>query len=429
MSVIENGRPNVLIMLSGSIAAYKVCHVISQLRQKNINVKVIMSEAVQNFIGASTIEALSGEKPITGMYQAGSVMDHIKLARWADLVLLAPATANSINKIAGGIGDDLISTLFLAYDLKKPFLITPAMNTKMYFHPATQKSMESLKAMGCRILETASGVLACGEVGYGKLLEPELIIQEILNEIKALEVVGQLNFLEPKNAGLHTAVSSKLNEINPISYQEPIRVLITGGGTSEPIDDVRSITNKSTGKTAATLADFLIDNGFKVTALFGASAIKPILKCDIKTFVSCSDLDSLMQSELKLNYDFVIHAAAVSDFSVKNTARGKISSDAEELTIELVKNKKIINSIKRIAPKTKLIGFKLTSTTNESEIEEKIKNLFSAADCDFVIQNDWNQIVTHRHVFNLHSKDSAMKNLTVDDLSIEIMTLMQRKKL
>ena len=417
MSVIENGQPNVLIMLSGSIAAYKVCNVISQLKQKDINVKVIMSEAVQNFIGASTVEALSGEKPITGMYTAGSVMDHIKLARWADLVLLAPATANSINKIASGIGDDLISTLFLAYDLKKPFLITPAMNTKMYFHPATQKSMETLKSMGCRILESASGVLACGEVGYGKLLEPELIIQEILTELKTLDL------------SMHGAVNAKISDAKELLNQDPIRVLITGGGTSEPIDDVRSITNKSTGKTAAALTDFFIDNGFHVTALFAASAVKPILKCDLKSFVTYKDLDTLMQSELKSKYDFVIHAAAVSDFSVKNTAIGKISSDADQITIELVKNKKIINSIKQTNSKTKLIGFKLTSTTNESEVDDKVKKLFNDANCDFVIQNDWNKIKVNHHVFNFYSKNNVTKNLTIDDLSIELMTLMQRNQL
>lgn len=417
MSIIENGQPNVLIMLSGSIAAYKVCNVISQLKQKSINVKVIMSEAVQNFIGASTVEALSGEKPITGMYTTGSVMDHIKLARWADLVLLAPATANSINKIASGIGDDLISTLFLAYDLKKPFLITPAMNTKMYFHPATQKSLQTLKSMGCRILETASGVLACGEVGYGKLLEPELIIQEVLAELKTLDL------------SMHNHVNSNISEAKELVNQDPIRVLITGGGTSEPIDDVRSITNKSTGKTAASLTDFFIDNGFKVTGLFATNAVKPILKCDLKTFVTSKDLEALMQTELKLNYDFVIHAAAVSDFSVKSTAAGKISSDVEQITIELVKNKKIINSIKQANSKIKLIGFKLTSTSSESEVDTKVKKLFTAANCDYVIHNDWNQIKANNHVFNFYTKNDVTKNLTIDDLSIELMTLMQRNQL
>lgn len=429
MSIIENGQPNVLIMLSGSISAYKVCNVISQLKQKNINVKVIMSEAVQNFIGASTVEALSGEKPITGMYTAGSVMDHIKLARWADLVLLAPATANSINKIASGIGDDLISTLFLAYDLKKPFLITPAMNTKMYFHPATQKSMEALKSMGCRILETASGVLACGEVGYGKLLEPELIIQEILTEINSLELAGKLSYHQAGNVELHAAVHSNINDAKELSNRDPVRILITGGGTSEPIDDVRSITNKSTGKTAASLTDFFIDNGFRVTALFAANAVLPILKCDLKTFVTSKDLDGLLQAELKSNYDFVIHAAAVSDFSVKNTATGKISSDADKITIELVKNKKLINSIKQANSKTKLIGFKLTSTTNETEVDSKVKKLFDDANCDYVIHNDWNQIKTNHHVFNMYSKNKVTKSLSIDDLSIELMTLMQRNEL
>ncbi len=400
---------NILVMMSGSIAAYKVCYLISQLKQKGFNLKVVMSESVQNFVGPTTIEGLTGEKPITDMYASGSVMDHIKLARWADLVLLAPATANTLNKMAGGIGDDLISTLFLAYELQKPFLIAPAMNTNMYFHPATQKSIVALKDMGCIILEAASGILACGENGYGKLLEPELILQEVLKELEAIK----------------TAASATKTAAVPNAKQ--LKILITGGGTSEPIDDVRMITNGSTGKTAARLADFFTDSGYQVTALFAGNAVKPMLKCVLKTFTSFRDLENLLNGELKNHFDYVIHAAAVSDYSVKGTQVGKISSDAETLNLQLVRNKKLINTIKTQS-EAKLIGFKLTATTNETEVKTKIEKLFNEALCDFVVQNDWNQIKTGIHTFNLFSKNDVNRNLTIDDLSVQLMTVMETQR-
>lgn len=402
-------QTNILVMMSGSIAAYKVCYLISQLKQKGFNLKVVMSESVQNFVGPTTIEGLTGEKPITDMYTSGSVMDHIKLARWADLVLLAPATANTLNKMSSGIGDDLLTTLFLAYELQKPFLIAPAMNTKMYFHPATQRSLETLTGMGCKILDAASGILACGESGYGKLLEPELIMQEVIKEIETLKPVPM--------------AQSEINTLNG----KRIKVLITGGGTSEPIDDVRMITNSSTGKTAARLADFFTDGGCQVTALFAGNAVKPLLKSDLKTFTTFQDLEKLLTNELRNQFDFVIHAAAVSDYSVKDHQAGKISSDADTLTLQLVRNKKLINEIKKQNP-AKLIGFKLTSTVKESEVNAKIERLFSEANCDYVVQNDWNQIKGGSHLFNLFSKKSINKNLTIDDLSLQIMTVMESQR-
>jgi phosphopantothenoylcysteine decarboxylase/phosphopantothenate--cysteine ligase len=145
-----------------------------------------MSKSSLEFVGAATIEGLTGEAPITDMYATGNVMDHINLMRWSDLVLVAPATANYINKIASGVGDDLLTTLFLAHDFNKPFLIAPAMNTKMYLHPVTQNSITLLKKLGIEILETASGVLACGEIGSGRLLEPDLIFKEVEKSLSSI---------------------------------------------------------------------------------------------------------------------------------------------------------------------------------------------------------------------------------------------------
>lgn len=398
---------NVLVLMSGSIACYKVCTIISQLKQKGYSIKVVMSEAAQKFIGTATIEGLINDPPVTDMYQAGSVMEHIHLSRWADLVLLAPATANTINKIASGIGDDLVTTLFLAHDFQKPFLIAPAMNTKMYQHAVTQKSLTQLKNMGVEILETASGILACGEVGYGRLLEPELIIAAVESKIQS----GESKFIE-----------------KIIPTIRPKKVLITSGGTQEPIDDVRVISNKSTGTTGAFLADQFISAGFDVTYMHSETAKKPILSCTQICFSSFSDLDTKLSGCISENkFDLIIHAAAVSDYSVLQTTSGKINSDSDTLTLQLKRNPKLINKIKKISPTSQLIGFKLTSSKDVSLIEKKISGLFEDANCDYVVHNEWATVKTGNTVFSLRSKQKNIANLDIDNLAVDLVKILLQK--
>jgi len=387
-------KQNILILMSGSIAGYKVCSLISKLVQNNFKVKVAMSASAQKFVGVATIEGLTGNAVHTDTFESGQAMEHIHLARWADLILVAPATANTINKMNQGVGDDLLSTIFLAHDFEKPFLLAPAMNTKMYLHPATQKSITGLKAMGIEILETASGVLACGEVGYGRLLEPDLMYNEVVSRINT-------------TASVTPKVSSK----------KSFKVLITSGGTQEPIDDVRVISNKSTGKTAASIADHFINGGFDVTYLAASSAALPLLDCAVEKFVTFKDLDQQLTKLLPNHYDLVIHAAAVSDYSVAGAATGKIDSSAETLEIKLTKNPKLIEKIKKLSPSSKLVGFKLTSKIGPDEIQKKVNSLFEKAQCDFVVHNDWSQVHTPGHVFNLYSKKDIQNNLSLIDLA------------
>ncbi len=386
--------------MSGSIAGYKVCSLISKLVQNNFKVKVAMSASAQKFVGAATIEGLTGNAVHTDTFEPGLAMEHIHLARWADLILVAPATANTINKMNQGVGDDLLSTIFLAHDFEKPFLLAPAMNTKMYLHPATQKSIAGLKAMGVEILETASGVLACGEVGYGRLLEPDLMFNEVVSRVNTTASV------KPK-----------------ASDKKSFKVLITSGGTQEPIDDVRVISNKSTGKTAASLADQFINGGFDVTYLCAENAARPLLATQTETFVTYKDLDQQLTKLLPNQYDLIIHSAAVSDYSVAQAANGKIDSSAETLEIKLIKNPKLIDKIKKLSPKSQLVGFKLTSKASENDIQKKVNGLFEKAQCDYVVHNDWGQVHTPHHVFNLYSKKDVQKNLSLTDLSYALISL------
>jgi phosphopantothenoylcysteine decarboxylase / phosphopantothenate---cysteine ligase len=381
MSNLQN-KKNILVIMTGSIACYKACSVISKLHQSGYNLQVVMSPSSLNFVGAATIEGLTGQTPITDMYASGNVMDHIQLVRWADLILVAPATANYINKIAYGIGDDLLTTLFLAHDFEKPFLIAPAMNTKMYLHPVTQASINKLKAMSVEILEAASGVLACGEIGSGRLLEPEMIVAEVEQRI-----------------GL-----KKSTPAQPAKTATALKVLITAGGTTEPIDDVRMISNRSSGRTAATLADALTEAGFAVTYLHSRSAVLPKNPSTNISFDSFHDLESLLKNQLQShNFHAVLHAAAVSDYSVAPQA-GKIDSSADEILLVLKKNPKLLNEIKKLSPKSLLIAFKLTSTVDEKVIADKVAALFEKAKADFVVQNNWNDIKNKNYKYRLYSK-------------------------
>ena len=387
--------------MTGSIACYKACAIVSSLHQKGYTVKTVLSPSSLHFIGSSTIEGLTGEPAITEMYASGSVMDHIKLDRWADLILVAPATANYINKIAHGLGDDLLTTLFLAHDFKKPFLLAPAMNTMMYQHPTTQESLKKIKSFGIEILETASGVLACGEVGYGRLLDPQLIVSEVENRISDMNVNQNLN------------LELKSNSIK--------KVLITAGGTSEPIDDIRSITNTSTGKTAAFIADQLIESGIEVHFLHAKNSVQPVNKCLKTEFLTYQDLSDSLTQILKLNsFDTIMHLAAVSDYSVMKQV-GKISSDANEVNLKLTKNKKLINEIKKLNSKAKLIGFKLTSTANKDLVHEKVGQLFTQADCDYVVQNDWIDIKNNNHQFKFFNPSLDFEPIkNIQELSFKL---------
>lgn len=178
-------------MLTGSIACFKACEVISQLVQKGFKVKTLVTRSALQFIGPATLEGLTGEVPYTDTFDSGKMMSHIDLARWADLILVCPATANTINSLASGTGD-MVTDIFLSNNFQKPFWIVPAMNTQMLLHPSTQENIKKLASWGTTILDTDAGNLACGEVGSGRLLAPALILEKIQNHFTD----KKLNFKE-----------------------------------------------------------------------------------------------------------------------------------------------------------------------------------------------------------------------------------------
>lgn len=402
----------ILFVLTGSIAAYKACMVISQLVQLGHEVQTVLTGGGQEFVGEATLEGLTRKTVVKSLYQSGHMMDHINLERWADLIIVAPATAHAINSLASGLGSDLLSTLFLAHKFQKPFLLAPAMNTSMYLHPITQKSLAELKQLGVIVLESASGVLACGEVGWGRLLEPDQIVKEITNQLE-------------KDQNLQSQVVTK------VPAHKPARVLITSGATSEPIDAVRVLTNLSRGTTGAEIAKTLVQSGFHVTYLHGQNSTLPSRVSGLETqlipFTDFKSFETHFVEQLKTQtFDAVIHLAALSDYSpvqVVNAQKepvaqigGKLSSQNETVYLELKRNRKLIKEVKNLSLNKNLflVGFKLTAKASASDKEIYLRSLFNEAHCDLVVHNDLDEIDHSKNVHPFHVYDSKSPQETIE---------------
>ncbi len=397
-------RSKILFQLSGSIACFKACSLLSMLVKAGHEVEVVATASALKFVGEATLEGLTGRRVHTSTFESGSYMQHIHLMRWADAIVLCPASANTIAKFAAGIGDDLVTTLFLAHDFKKPYLVAPAMNQSMYAHPATRSALEKISGWGLTILPTGFGTLACGENGDGRMLEPDEIFAAIARATSL------------PNSELSTDAIRVLNSDK--------HILITAGGTEEPIDGVRSITNTSTGRTGAELAVKLASQGFAVTLLHAKNAVTPAeiskeQRIKSKTFTSFVSLQTLLSETLsEQNFDAVIHLAAVADYSLaevesngavtKAPIKGKIDS-GEELTLKLKKNPKLIDTIKSQAPNAKVIAFKLTRTPSAEERADAVELLAKHANADYIVHNDFEEIGEGHHPFTIYAQTKEIK--------------------
>lgn len=383
-------KNKILFQLSGSIACFKACQLLSSLLKEGYEVEVVATRSALNFVGAATLEGLTGRKVHSEVFENGGHMNHIRLVRWADLILLCPATANMINKLASGIGDDLVSTLFLAHDFKKPYLIAPAMNVSMFHHPATQASIAKLRDWGITVLDAGVGSLACGESGEGRMLEPEDVLREIQARLHADERPARR-----------------------------LKVLVTSGGTREPIDGVRSIANTSTGQTGVAIARHFAQRGHEVTLVRAKDSVSaPRLNAlRVRDFTTFADLRETLKNELgSTDYDAVIHAAAVSDFSVDRVeVNGRTispcdkldSETTEALSLHLKRNPKIVDELRSYSRNSSLrvVAFKLTNTKDEQARLQAVQRLARHARPDFILQNDLSDIdsLSGRHVARLFS--------------------------
>jgi len=388
---------NILLLMSGSIACAKASSLISEWSKLGHRVRVACTRSVAEFVGPATLQGLGAEMVFDNVFAPDRAMEHISHGKWADIIIVAPATSNLINKLATGIADDAVTTLWqAAYGQGKPMFIVPAMNTRMWRYPATQESIARLKQWGIHVLPVAAGELACGEQGEGRMLEPRQILQTVERLL---------------------AVDRK------VSAQ---RILITAGGTRESIDSVRYIGNMSSGGTASRLADELSRAGHEVTWLGADSAMTPDLPCSMSRFRSYDDLASRLESLLVANeYDVVIHAAAVSDFSVasvqteegglQESPSGKLSSDSE-IVLRLIPNPKLLDRIRAWSknPKVHIIGFKLTDTEDLQQRVSAVKKQFDHSKVDAVVHNDLKDISDKAHPFRLFT--SAQAEIACEDV-------------
>lgn len=315
----------ILIGVSGGIAAYKTAELVRLLIKAGHQVQVVMTKSATEFVGPVTFQALTGREVFVDMWdkQRGDSMAHISLTRWADLFLVAPATANFVAKLANGIADDLLSTLAAAREC--PLLVAPAMNKQMWANPANLRNIGQLKDDGVTILGPAAGVQACGEVGEGRMLEPEEIAQHV-----------EAAFLPKLLAGK--------------------KVLITAGPTFERIDAVRGVTNPSSGKMGYAIARAAWEVGAEVVLVSGQVSQTTPPGCRRIDVVSAQDMLNAVNAEVD-SADMFISVAAVADYYVLNQSEQKIKKDAHILTLELAPNPDILANVTARAKPPFCVGF------------------------------------------------------------------------
>lgn len=343
---------NVLIGLTGSIAAYKTAELIRLFKKEGMEVKVVSTESGLLFLGEKTLETLSNNPVYVDTFQKHLETKHISLADWADVFVIAPISANSISKIAAGIADNLLTSLSCAYLGKnKPLFIAPAMNDGMWNNPIIKENILKLKNIGVNVIEPINGFLACGSEGTGKMEDPSIIFEKVKNSL-----------IKKKNK----------------------KIVITAGGTREYIDPVRFISNSSSGKMGISLADAAYNMGYDVSLITTVNVKKPYNVIPVET---AEDMLNKTKEEF-LNADYLIMAAAVSDFRVKNNKNSKIEKSEinnGSYNVELVLNPDILKNIAQIKKENqKVIGFSL-STENLVEIAKRKLN---EKNLDFIVANE-----------------------------------------
>ena len=346
-------QKKILLIICGGIAAYKSLDVIRNLKKNGSIVKTIITKNAKNFVTPLSIVSLSQEKVYTDLFNSENEaeMDHISLSRWADLILIAPATANTISKISYGLTDDLASTVVLASN--KKIFIAPAMNVRMWEHQSNKENLKKLKEYGYEIIGPETGEMACGEYGEGKMSEPDSIVKYINNYFKKLD------------------------------NNKKVRALVTAGPTQEYIDPVRFISNKSSGKQGYEIAKSLVENGFETTLISGPTNLNPANNIN---FIKVKSADEMLEETLKnLPSDVAIFSAAVADFKVKSAETEKIKkNEISELSLE--KNVDILRHISNhnsLRPKL-VIGFAAETNSIKKNATKKLYE----KNCDWIIAND-----------------------------------------
>ncbi len=393
----------VALGVGGGIAAYKAAEVARLLVQRGVQVRVIMTSSAQEFVRPLTFAALTGQKVITSLFPEGgaegtlsSAVEHIGVALENDLLLVAPATADLMAKFAHGLADDFLSTMYLAFP--GPTVLAPAMNTGMWQHPATQANLATLRGRGITIVDPESGFLACGMVGPGRLAEPESIVDAVLRKLSVRRDL------------------------------EGETVLITAGPTQEPIDPVRYISNRSSGKMGYALAEAAVARGAKVVLVSGPVSLNPpvgALLVPVRTAAEMRDAVFQHLAEATI----IIKAAAVADFQVVRVAEQKIKKTAARVSLELDPTPDILLELGRRKEDRLLIGFAAETQNLKSEARRKLE----AKGADMIVGNlvgegagfeaDENEVVLVMRTGEVREVPRASKRKVADAIFDEALTL------
>ena len=349
----------VLIGVSAGIAAYKTCYLVSRLKQAGAEVHVLMTPNAKNFVNPITFETISGNKCISDTFDRDFEFDvkHVSLAKKADVFMVAPATADVIAKFAHGISDDMLTTTFLAAGCPK--YVAPAMNTGMYENPVTQDNIKLLKSYGINVIEPATGHLACGDTGAGKMPEPEQLF----------DVLAEAFAEEQDLAGK--------------------KVIVTAGATQEAMDPVRFITNHSTGKMGAAVAEEAYRRGAEVTFIKAAVSVADPEGCEIVSAVSAAELCDAVMSRAD-DADIIVMAAAVADYRPKTVSGDKIKKKDGELFLELERTTDILASLgkKRAEGSCKEGQFVCGFSMETKDLIENSRTKLEKKNCDMIVANN-----------------------------------------
>ena len=350
MSDLTNKR--IVLGVSGSIAAYKSPDIVRRLQDLGAEVRVIVTNGGREFVSERSLQTISKNKVHDNLWdkEAELAMGHIELAKWADVIIIAPASANTIAKLCHGRADDLLSTVILATEAK--IMIAPAMNQQMFASSAMKDNLQLLRKRGMLIIEPGFGEQACGDIGEGRLAEPSEIAKQA--------------------ADLFT--SSLLSGKN---------ILITLGGTKESIDPVRFISNHSSGKMGMALAHACIQAGAKTTLIVGSISVDIEKRAEIIHVVSADDMYKAVMKKIK-SQDLFISCAAVADFKPKTTNKHKIKKTDNSMTIELTENKDILASVCQLETRPICVGFAAETENHIENAKVKLKNKM----CDAIVLND-----------------------------------------
>ncbi|MGM9559647.1 bifunctional phosphopantothenoylcysteine decarboxylase/phosphopantothenate--cysteine ligase CoaBC [Anaerovibrio slackiae] len=404
-----NGK-KIVLGVTGGIAAYKCVDLASRLRKKGAEVHVILTRGAQNFVTETAMREISGNPVITSMW--GEIhnydVEHIALATLADVVLIAPATANVIAKAAAGIADDMLTTTVLA--TRAPIFFAPAMNSNMYENPVTQQNITTLQQRGWQLIPPASGHLACGTSGIGRMPEPAELVEVLENYF-----IGEGGSVE--SADGNTMDSTMGNIMG--STMQGLKLLVTAAGTREPIDPVRYIGNRSSGKMGYAIAEAAARLGAEVTLISGPSFLQPPAGVEFFGVESAREMRQLVQERFPA-CDIVIKAAAVADYRVKNVSDQKIKKNDAELTLVLEKNPDILKELGEMKqPHQTLVGF----AAETQNLLQYAKGKLEKKNLDMIVAND---VSKPQAGFNV---DTNLIKLLKRDGSIEELPLMSKKEL